>query len=538
MGYLGIVAQSLGLQLNATVTRQALEELVEALQDEGLLDQAIEQLPAEGRAALQDLIRHEGRMPWSLFIRRYGPVREMGAGRRDREQPHRAPVSASEWLWYRALLGRSFFDTPDGPEEFAYIPEDLLARLPVSTAADGEPPGRPALASEHSRVIPASDHLLDDACTLLAARRLSLPLDAIPFLLAGAPQALTPEALEQLLVSAGQLDPRGEPIPEQTRVFLEAPRGEALAQLVRSWLDSRIFNELALLPDLSLEGEWSNDPRRARQAILRLMLPVPTGTWWSLEAFVAGVHSQVPDFQRPAGDYDSWFIQDRRSGKYLRGFEHWEQVDGALVRFYLTGPLHWLGILDLAAAEKGGKPLSFRKSVRAEALLKGEAPAVSPWEDGPILARSDASLVLSWSTPRVVRYQVARFSAWEGFDGEAFRYRLTPQSLEKARRQGLRSSHLMALLRKHSPALPPNLVKAVERWEEQGSQALLERLLVLRLKSPELLQELRASRAARYLGDPLGPAAVVVKPGAGEKVLSALAEMGYLGSVEFEEANG
>jgi hypothetical protein len=129
-----------------------------------------------------------------------------------------------------------------------------------------------------------------------------------------------------------------------------------------------------------------------------------------------------------------------------------------------------------------------------------------------------------------VRYQIARFCAWEGFDGEAYLYRLTPASLEHARRQGLRSSHLLALLRKHGQALPPSLIRAVERWEEQGSQAQLEGLLVLRLNSPELLQELRASRAARYLGDPLGPAAVIVKPGATEKVLAALAEMGYLGS--------
>lgn len=40
---------------------------------------------------------------------------------------------------------------------------------------------------------------------------------------------------------------------------------------------------------------------------------------------------------------------------------------------------------------------------------------------------------------------------------------------------------------------------------------------------------LRNSRAARYLGDPLGPTTVVVKSGSGEKVLEILTEMGYLG---------
>ena len=47
-----------------------------------------------------------------------------------------------------------------------------------------------------------------------------------------------------------------------------------------------------------------------------------------------------------------------------------------------------------------------------------------------------------------------------------------------------------------------------------------------------MLQRLRSSRAARFLGDPLGPTTVIVKPGAASKVLSILAEMGYLGEAE------
>jgi len=95
-------------------------------------------------------------------------------------------------------------------------------------------------------------------------------------------------------------------------------------------------------------------------------------------------------------------------------------------------------------------------------------------------------------------------------------------------------SHLLALLRRHAPAVPPSLVKALERWEEQGTQARLEQLVVLRLSSPEILKELRASRATRFLGEPLGPTAIIVHAGAQQKVLVALAELGYLGEAVFE----
>jgi len=59
--------------------------------------------------------------------------------------------------------------------------------------------------------------------------------------------------------------------------------------------------------------------------------------------------------------------------------------------------------------------------------------------------------------------------------------------------------------------------------------------VVLRLSSPKLLTELRKSRAARFLGDPLGPTAVIVQPGAWKKVLAILAELGYLGEARVLE---
>jgi hypothetical protein len=49
--------------------------------------------------------------------------------------------------------------------------------------------------------------------------------------------------------------------------------------------------------------------------------------------------------------------------------------------------------------------------------------------------------------------------------------------------------------------------------------------------SPEILQALRKSRAGRFLGDILGPTTVAIQPQASEKILSILAEMGYLGEM-------
>ena len=105
--------------------------------------------------------------------------------------------------------------------------------------------------------------------------------------------------------------------------------------------------------------------------------------------------------------------------------------------------------------------------------------------------------------------------------------------LQRAKSQGLSSGQLIKLLRKTSVGIPKNLERAIGRWDVNGTQARFERYLVLRLGSPSILKALQNSKAAKYLGDPLGNTAVIVKRDAWEKVLNILAELGYLADGDF-----
>ncbi|MCU0485191.1 MAG: helicase-associated domain-containing protein [Anaerolineales bacterium] len=549
IGFLRIVAELWGVGLSQGDARAALPVLVLALHEQALVSEVVEALPAAARQALDNLYHSGGRMPWALFTRRYGSLREFGPGKRDREKPHLAPVSAAEMLWYRALIGRAFFDTPAGPEEFAFIPDDLAALLPAPVLVVQETLGRPASPVERAYRLFATDRLLDHATTLLAALRLGLPPDQVRLFSPAwqepafplTPPPLTLETVRAFLSAAGLLDAAGIPLPEPTKAFLEAPRGEALAMLARAWLDSAQFNDLRLVPTLRAEGEWENDPRRARQAVIDFIASVMDAErkgdhhFWSLGAFVQAVHQHHPDFQRPAGDYDSWFLCQADSGEFLRGFAHWEAVDGALIRYLVAGPLYWLGICDLVLTappgEAGARLGGFRFSAWAGTLLAGGAPQGLAVEEAQVHIGSDFRVSLPGLAPRALRYQLARFCEWDEEKADGYHYHLTPASLARARQQGLTTSHLLTLLRRQARTVPPSLVRAVERWERKGCEARLEPMVVLRLASPELLQELRASRAARFLGDPLGPTAIPVRAGAVQKVLRILAEMGYLAEI-------
>lgn len=533
LGHLRIIAELWGIELEEQEIHSVLIHLTQMLRNPAEIDKMILSFSPEIKEALDDLTRRSGKVPWAQFTRKYGEVREMGIARRDREQPYKQPISIAEALWYLGLVARAFFDTPTGPEEFAYIPDDFLGLLPKSVMVDLPPMGRQASSLEYAQVFIAYDRILDHACTLLAALRSGIRLEN-PFS-TRCGEELTPIVLKSLLLSCGLIDEGGSVLSEPARLFLEAERGQALAQLFAAWKQSRRINELRLLPGLSLEGNWENDPLLARQTVLYYIMGIPSTTWWSVPAFIAAIKQHNPDFQRPAGDYDSWFIREAKSGEYMRGFEQWDDVDGRLIRYILTGPLHWLGVLDLASPEPGLEAAAFRHSAWSSSLLNGETPKRMPVEKDTVVVRSDAQISVGRLVPRRARYQLARFCAWVKETPDEYQYRISVRSLVEAQKQGLTVSQLQILLNRYSKAVPPSLVKALERWEKNGSEARLEKLVVLRVTSVEVLQALRKSRASRFLGEPLGPTTIAIKPEASEKVLRALAELGYLGEIRGEE---
>ncbi len=126
LGHLRIIAELWGLELNSTDSDAALEKLSVSLLEPGLLAELIDTLSPEANSAIDALVSSGGRIPWPMFTRKYGDIREAGAGKRDREKLYLQPESATEVLFYRGLLARAFFDTKKGPQEFAYIPDDLL----------------------------------------------------------------------------------------------------------------------------------------------------------------------------------------------------------------------------------------------------------------------------------------------------------------------------------------------------------------------------------------------------------------------------
>src|SRR5262245_38820509 len=117
LGYLRIIAELWGLELDSKNTDTASEKLTVSLLDPNLLAELISSLSPEAYCAITSLVNSGGRIPWPTFMRKFGEIREAGAGKRDRAKLYLKPASATEILYYRGLLARAFFDTEKGPQE-------------------------------------------------------------------------------------------------------------------------------------------------------------------------------------------------------------------------------------------------------------------------------------------------------------------------------------------------------------------------------------------------------------------------------------
>lgn len=537
---LRVIAQQWKIELVAERRADMAAELAEAMARAEMVDRVWERLAPEPRAALEDLLRHDGAMPWGAFTRRWGRIRMVGPGRLEREALWQTPVSPAESLWYWGWLQRAPAMDPTGVSvEMAFVPESLLLYLPTPPALEIP---LPKTTAPPLHVQPADDRLCDDLVTLFAyvqnhdvhteitstwpdrhrealARQLRTP----------AAQLLQTVALEQGWL---ELDDQNHlrPVPQPMLAWLRAERWEQWHTLAQAWLDSVRWNDLVLVPALQPDPAvgWPNNPLQTRRNVIERLVRCTPGVWYPLADFIAHVREHTPDFMRPNADYDAWSLRDALTEAPLRGFEAWDAVEGALLGTLLIQPLAWLGIVELGRANPILAPSSFRISEMGAALLdQGDAPALpSPL---PVEVQATGMFVVPMGN-HYERFQLSRIAEAVAATPTTYRYRLTPTSLSRARRQHIPLRRIIEFLSEATErALPAALRKAIERAYRQSSQVKLTHTWVLRAKDPDLLDY---EDVRDLLQERLGPRVALVRAADVERLSVVLMQAGLLTDVE------
>ncbi len=566
MPMLDVLAEMRGAQLTTRHQAAAVEQLADQLLAPASVAIALSDLSPAEHEALEEMQAAGGWMELHRSARRFGEIRPMGAGRLAREKPWLAPANAAEGLWYRGLIFKDFKQTESGLVEVVYIPQDLL---PLLTP----PAGRPAVVraelettSAPAFIRAATDDLIEDMFGLLvhvrnhpvritAGEKLNASDLAAVNALRVEPAGQDAQALQaddylafvfHLSRQAGLLDvSRGYIVVsrEPALAWLRATRQDALALLAGLWRDDGEWNDLAHVPGLRLQSTgWKNNPLLARRGVLEYLSACRPNAWYSIDTLIATIKAENPDFQRMGGDYTTWYLEDL-AGRSLMGFENWDQVEGALIRYLVTHALFWLGLVDLGLGQASAEPVAFRPAaampdflVRQSVELTQLAPEPTPevGEESLIRFDEDFGIGLRRRASLFDRYQLARFAAYTGLDSEWVLYRLGPETVAAAHRQGVNADQILAFLSRVSgDKVPQSVAEAVLRWQTAGSAVRLQQVVILSVESAQLLARLQAEPTLQpLLGDVLGPTTVVVPRAHVAAVRQWLQKRGYLAPKE------
>ena len=476
------------------------------------LEQELPYLQIDELEGIKKLVEAGGRLPVSRFEREFGEVRMMGPARLEREEPWLNPSSAAEALWYRGLVYRGFDETESGLVEFYFVPTELLELLleqplilregsaefnaTVVTGSALHPIDPPA------NWVSATENLVDDFITLLACTQRA-PLVAekqesiFPYLFTADrnwSDLLLTIALEEELLRETDHGLRATKLALE---WVKLPRHAQWVALWEGWLKTG-WSELHHLPLLICEGSWQDDPTAARKTILNYL---PHDGWFELNELIELIKEESPDFLRPDGNFDTWYIRQGKTGRYLRGFDHWDDVEGVLLGELLGRWLVWLGILEIDAEKKIGRMTSRAVAWRNHTSV-GESGVA------PVIVQPDATILVSRQASGYSRFQLARVAEMQPVEiDKPYQFRLTPNSLAHAQQQGIKAQRVLQFLTEITDGniLPATTRRAIERWAEYGTEGVLKSVVVLQVKTVAVLDTLfRNEKTRPYMGERLG----------------------------------
>lgn len=312
----------------------------------------------------------------------------------------------------------------------------------------------------------------------------------------------------------------------------------------KTWRDTAFWNELRYLPGITVQMWYTADLSpiiNARNRVLYHLVELPAGEWIALERLVNRLRvtdyeflfsREVPDQRRYYGygyyspDYDTPYaayrnplgwqfspIQDEAEG--------WEAVEAQFIHDIVTGPLYWLGIVDLGYAGQADKDDGSLKAVAyrvtdigAWVLGLGSAPQI-PIDKGRVVVQPNFQIFALDPISDHVLATLDQFA--ERVSAErAIEYKLTRESVYAAQQKGWTAKRVIEYLEQTSDApLPQNIVRTLEEWETLHRRIVIHRRTALaQTVSPEIMDGLLTNEAlAAHLSRRLTPTAALIEPG-------------------------
>jgi len=523
---LEMISEQWGIEESIDWLKKPAKQIANALNDYSLFSEIHASLPDEGGAAFHYLLDHGGRAEREVFARKFGDIRELGAAIREKERPDRTPANAAEILFYHGLAALAFFAEKGETIEYYFIPDEFLAFTNKQQDVIENPEISPLTDINAKNTALSSPTRLAHILTLrLAALRGKvpeieisrlLPSDAIPF-------------LDAVLKETGVIKSDGSLETQKLKETLTTQENALIAGLFSTWRKSDAINDLRMVPSLTFEGQWVNDPIKPRMKILEMIEALPDSTWYGNKEFEQWVFETQPHFMRLGGEFEQWFIKNAESGEFLRGFNAWPAVDGAYIRYLITGPFAWFGLVQIAQRKDADPKFIFMKTANAKSLFSHSPSASQSDTSHKAIIHKNGEVYLPVNTQREMLYHFSRFCIWQGKNESYYKFRISPDAARRAEQQEISIPHIQTILRKYGQdPIPNNIFKALTRWERNGEEIQVEEQVIVRFKDPKFLKKFDSKFLKGLIVEPLNATTIIIRKKDIRKLENTLGEIGFL----------
>ena len=334
------------------------------------------------------------------------------------------------------------------------------------------------------------------------------------------------------------------------RAFFSLPLLERARRCYRAWLEDTFWNELMHLPEVIMRpGPAPLDPAheevvQARQTVvarvlsecrdavragavgagvvgsgegeLASALPPP---WCDFSTFIAHTKLYAPYLLFPrrygsrADRYSigsnpyGWDFRLRRG--WLTHREGWHLVEGGFIRAAISGPLYWLGLVELNNEDN---PTSFRPAEGIILVTSDVSISIEEPPAGRLIVQPNFELLALAPISEALLINLDRFAERTSLERIA-QYRLTKASVTRAIQMGLHADTIQQTLEQASGGeIPQNVRYSLLEWERQARRIeLWPAATLLEVDDPTVLDKLYADAETRpLLGRRLAPTMVEI----------------------------
>jgi hypothetical protein len=339
-------------------------------------------------------------------------------------------------------------------------------------------------------------------------------------------------------------------VSDQVETLLSRPVEEQRRWLAITWAYMTNWSEVHDLDDLQLRrnmlatstmrpDQLYAELAAARRFVLRLLRAFEPDQWYRLRDIIALVQAIHPAFlfeqrrgQSSADGIRPWWLSRGKQPLDPAKPSDWQYGEGRLLRHMLTGPLSWLGLIEIGGAQSEFIRMTpvgaYLLGLRAQYERRSSGRALQVAVD-PDMTRITVRLALSDAVPAVLQV-LEQIAQARGLEQGVLVYIIMPRTLRDGFLHGQTVASVQDFVRQHAhEPLPAAALDLLAQWGAGFGQATIySGLALIELADDLLLLELRRSaRMERGMLEQLSPRLILVDPAVADDLFDELVAKGY-----------